>query len=415
MTGMAWRRWLYGLAAAMLASLLLFAATPEARLDPKPPDDARGRAAWLTTHPADWIVAARLSDQALQSSMPRRFDVWRAAHEHAASLTPRHMYARTAFVRGGLFHWPELGAQDRAVVVREAEGLLHDPRVFSSLHEPLWRLTGDFAVIRRGAPKTQNALYQLRDLTVREGLFAEYRELRDALRRQRMMDFEAMKATASPVDLIRLLPRDLDAADRPFVQALLDHLQQHPLDANPERPEHAAELIDFAIREQMRPLDGIDYFLRDADSAPEPDRARLALALGRTDAATQIRLAARDVAEAAWAQYHRERGEPARIDPAKWQGVCGSHDDLCRVATREIAVGAGGTIAIELEAVERDDVAPYVEIYLDRQLVAEGAIDGRKRFEVNAAPGTHALELRLVNRVTRNETYRLVRLSSVES
>jgi hypothetical protein len=415
MTGRAWQKWLHGLAAATFAALLLFAATPSARRNPRPPTDSRERALWLAEHPADWQTATRLSDQVLQTTLPRRLEVWRAAYDHAAALTPRHDYARSAFVRGGLFYWPELSDADRKQVLADAELLLADQPTFDALHDPLWRLTGDFGVIRRGAPKNLSSLSQLRELTAREGLFAEYREVREALRAMRLAELEARKESATPVELFRLLPRDLDEADRPLVQRLLEHLETHPLEANPERPEQAMELIDFVLRKHMRPLVGLRYFVNDPHALGEAERARLAFALGHAERATEIRMTSKDHSPALWAQYHRDRGEPTPIDAQRWQGLCGSGEDVCRVASREVEVDAKGVIAIELQVIERDAVAPYVELYVDDRLIDEGPVDGLRRFALGAAPGKHRLEVRLINRVANNNTYRLVRLSSIDS
>ena len=141
------------------------------------PSDARSLGAWMNRHPADWRAANALAAAALDTDLPQRFELWRAAFAHASRLAPGAPNVTTSFVRGGLLHWYELGAADRAQVLRQAAPLLR--RHFSQMYRPLWNLTRDFEYLRRNAPATDRALVALRDLAVTHGLFSEYRTLRD--------------------------------------------------------------------------------------------------------------------------------------------------------------------------------------------------------------------------------------------
>ena len=398
MTARGWRIWLVALGCAMLASLALFVLNPRARRTHEPPEDTAGRALWLATHPADWHTAALLSHQALESFLPQRVALWRAAHEHAMHLAPRRPHATAAFVRGGLFHWYELGESDRRAVIAAAEPLLADPDVFRDLHVPLWQLTRDFALLRRAAPD-ELSLLQLSDLAVTNGLFAEYRALREDVRRMRMMAVSERGASMPQTDLLRLIPHRLDAGDLPLVQRVLDELHRRPLDTNPGRADAMDALIDFATRRDLKPLDGIAYVVNDPTAASEPARARLATALGLRDRAREIRIGS-TLGPSAWAE-----------DPRQWHSQCGT--DICGVAWTQLDVDAPRTVRAELAMVQTDEVPPYVELYLNDRLVGEGDVRTTRSFTFDAPSGGHRFEVRLVNPLTRNKLQRRVRLSSL--
>jgi hypothetical protein len=69
-----------------------------------------------------------------------------------------------------------------------------------------------------------------------------------------------------------------------------------------------------------------------------------------------------------------------------------------------------GPLHFKLSVAQSDEIAPYVELYVDDVLVNEGEVRDVKPLEV-AAGGRHRIEVRLVNRFTRNGTQRRVRLS----
>jgi hypothetical protein len=147
-------------------------------------------------------------------------------------------------------------------------------------------------------------------------------------------------------------------------------------------------------------------------------RARLAVALARDRQASVIELSSAQRTPE-WAPYFLERAafEAARGDatlaasyrqravlpePTQWSGLCG-RDELCTTATRVVEA----PITIGVQNAQSDEVPPYVEIYADDALVAEGAIDDSRSFTV----GKGRIELRLVNPLTRNRFQRRVRLS----
>ena len=406
MTKRRWTTWLAALAFAMLAALALFLLSPRAREERTPPRDLVGRVRWLAAHPADWYIAAQISHAALESPSPQRFELWRAAHEHAMRLAPRRPNATAAFVRAGLFHWYELTEPDRKAVLANAEPMLRDPHLFSDVHVALYQLTGDLAVLRRAAEGNESSMQLLQHLAATNGRFDAYRELREAIRRERFARFAAIRDTASPAELFRVVPHRIEATDLPLVKALLDELHERPLDADPKRPDAANALIDFALRHDLAPLDGLEYFTRDPASAGDPYRARLALRLGHDNRAAEIRIATNDLDLRAWEQFEREHSGARHVANTRWLGLCGT--DVCTAGTREIDGGMKLTVA----PVQSDEVPAYVEVFVDDRLVGEGEIVEPRRFAIDVTPGVHRLDVRVVNPTTRNLIQRRVRLSS---
>jgi hypothetical protein len=103
---------------------------------------------------------------------------------------------------------------------------------------------------------------------------------------------------------------------------------------------------------------------------------------------------------------------PAEIARDRWTGLCG--EDICFSAWREIE--ANQTVAVTLKAVDTDDVAPYVEIYVDGVRRAEGAVAGNVTLTAAVdTPGIHRVEIRLANAVTRNNAQRRIRITSLRT
>ncbi|HEX8154202.1 MAG TPA: hypothetical protein VF698_13795, partial [Thermoanaerobaculia bacterium] len=291
-------------------------------------------------------------------------------------------------------------------VLANAEPMLRDPRLFSDLHGALYQLTGDFAFLRRAAGGDEQSMQHLQNLAATNGRFDDYRELREAIRRGRFARFAAIRETATPAELFRVIPPHLEAADLPLVKALLDELHERPVDVDPKQPDAASALIDFALRHDLQPLDGLEYFTRDPASAADPYRARLALRLGNVNRAAEIRIATNDVDTRAWEQFERERSGAPEVVSAQWLGLCGN--DVCREGTREI----DRDLTLTVMPVQSDEVPAYVEVFVDDRLVGEGEIVAPRRFAIDVAPGVHRLDVRLVNPTTRNLIQRRVRLSS---
>lgn len=416
MTRTARRIYLSFVAALMASFLIAFLATDEA--GEARPEEIPGLARWMSDHPADWLAVSLLADRALDSELPRRVELWRAAYAHGARLAPLRPNPAAAFARGGLFHWYELGGGDRQAVLRAAAPLLRDPMFFSRMHRPLWQLTGDFAYLRRHAPDTEQALVALRDLAVTHGRFGDYRELRAALARQRLQMFERQRKTLTPPAMIALLPPRITKDYEPLVRGVLEELQRRPLDAinAPATRARADELIAYALRHDLGPLDGLEALI-ETPSIRAVTRARLAVALGRDRQASAIELAGATRA-AEWAPYFLERAafEESRGDralaalyrrravheSAEWTGLCG-RAEVCSSATR-IAVAP---MSLTVENAQSDEVPPYVELYVDDALVAEGPVEDSRRFSA----GKGRVELRLANPWTRNRFQRRVRLS----
>ena len=422
-----------------------------------------GAAAWLTDHPADLLAASTVADAALDASTTRRVELWRAAYAHAKRLAPYRPNADAAFVRAGLFHWYELAAADRARVLDAAKPLLRDPDFFSRMLAPLWQLTRDFAWLRANAPETMSARAALRDLAVTRGLFDEYRLLREDIRARRMNQFTEQRNDGDPARLLQLLPDRLTAADEPLVRGILEELDRKPFD--PEQIGSGVEtVVDYAVRHDVRPLTGIVPLLDAPGPLGDVTRARAALDLNDVAAATRIEATSaftgrpegeaylldralfearrRDARAAdayllraaalapsmsiatlatgervatilgntkAAADYRRQLDARAK-EPRTWASGCGSNE-LCGIAARDEYV-SGGTLRLELATIQSDETAPYVEVYVDDALRAEGPVEDTRAFEVPVQPGLHRVELRLINTHTRNGTQRRVRMGA---
>lgn len=410
------------LAAAMLLSL---SAALNWRPEPHAPDDAKALAAWLASHPADGAAATALTENALDADSAQRFQLWRVAHRHAQSLDPLRPDARIALLRSAFFHWGELDERDRKMVLAEAEPLLRNAQTFGSMAPPLWRLTHDFAFLRRGAGNTYPSLIVLRDIAATNGLFDEYRKLRDEVNRARVIAFKARKSETDPTDD---LPRAWTTDDQPFVDAFLADVHENPIDKRPSNPLGTEALIDYAVRHGVGPLDGLEFVARDSGSVSAPARARLAIALGDAKRADLVETGAGADAAPIWTDYYRERaayerahGDAAgaasylareaatRKSPADWIGRCG--EEICTSARRTITIHEPRAYSITLARVASDEVAPYVELYADDARFGEGPIATEETFEtpvLNA--GEHRIDVRVVNPFTRNLAQRRVKV-----
>jgi hypothetical protein len=411
------------LALGMVATAIAFVTDPPIRV--RAPHDRVGLADWIAGHPADWVAATAISDAALDMPLRSRQALWKAAYDQARYLAPQRVHPRIGFVRAALFHWYELDPQQRRLVLQNVAPMLRDPKTFRELAVPLLQLTNDFSFLRRNAPATEEATNGLRELAATNGLFGEYRILRAEVHARRLTELQARRATAPPPELIRLTPLPLDGDDRPLVQAVLDELHRRPLDEDPVNPHIVDGLIDFVIRHNMQPLDGIDIFVREEHSASPANRARLALRLGYPDKAREIELMAMPASGDEWAQYFSERAAyerahgdaAAAIDAAKataagapaWRDLCGL--EICTHAHRRIETAGPAQGSLTLGLVASDDVLPYVEIYLDSARVAEGTVMGEETFAVPIpSAGLHLLQINVINPVTRNRERRRIRI-----
>src|SRR5258706_11225465 len=191
--------YLLGLAAASLASLALFVfLRPHGQATPK---NFEEQVRWLQSHPADYLNAGAVTEGALDANSKRRFEVWYAARELSIQLAPWRTGPRMSFVRSGLFHWYELRPRDRADVLRTAAPLLRDPELFHRVAQPLYELTGDFAYLRRNAPREPAARDRLSRIAAMNGLFDEYRSLREEARIARLHRFTQIPSPATQSQL----------------------------------------------------------------------------------------------------------------------------------------------------------------------------------------------------------------------
>lgn len=443
--------------AELLALVLLVPARLE---DPKPPDSIEGKAAWLAEHPADWLTASALTDAALDTPDAHRFELWRAAYAHAKRLAPFRGNPNAAFVRAGFFHWYELPPADRAAVLNAAGPLMRDPPFFSRMYPSILQLTHDFAWVLAHAPDTDAARGTLRNLAVERGLFAEYRVLREDLRKRRMQSFNAQRATTDPSALVELLPDRMDTADEPLVRGILEELERKAFD--PERmPGRIEQLVDYAVDHEVQPLHGLLPMLETQSKLRDVTRARAALQLDNPALATRIEITTSIKGAPEWEPYYLDRarfearhgdapsanahlvyasmhgaslktlaaGEDvahllgdaplaaayhAQVmqlaqQPTTWNNTCGPNE-LCATVSAVLYV-PGKELALTLANAQSDEVVPYVEVYVDEALSAEGEVTDARTFTLAVEPGLHRIEVRLVNPHTRNGIQRRVRLS----
>lgn len=407
------------LAAASLASLLLFAIVRPHLPASTPPSDFSGAMQWLTMHPADYLAADVVTEHALDTPPRERFEIWRASHELAIQLAPWRGGPRMAFARSGLEHWYELPPRDRVQVLRTAEPLLHDPTIFPRVAQPLFDLTGNFGYLRRNAPHDAAARERLSHIAATNGLFADYRSLRAEAAIARLRRFSQIRSSASQSDLIDLLPDFFSADDDALVRSILEELSRRPLDAAPSRAAVVDRVVDYALRHHIEPLSGLEALVDLPGAASDPARARVALHLGDPDRASRIEIAARNTEPAAWADYDDERAAFARAhgdgplaklyeakafvghqEREKWTGLCAGKT-ICTSGSRELTVAKPHRLTLSFDSEHEEGVPAYVEILIDGQRVAEGEIAKSHTFDLGtAAVGPHPIEVRIVNPFT---------------
>jgi hypothetical protein len=413
------------IAASSLLLLVAFLLNLDLARDEKHPDDPIALARWIEHRPADWLAASALADRALDADVAQRRELWRASYTLAEYLAPQRPNTAAGFVRGGLFHWYELDARDREAVLDVAARLMRDPFVFASMHRPLWQLTHDFTYLRRVAPPTMGALGQLRELAVLQGRFTEYRELREAIRALRLRTFNEKRVTMSAGEMVELIPTPLDTRDIPLVRGILEELDRRAFD--PQSASGRMEgLAAFALEHHLQPITALTPFIEQRGTLSDATRARLALALGDVTAATRIEMTTAVSGAREWMPYYSERAEHeaksgnaaaaatyrARAafgerEPQRgWTQTCAANE-LCYTAVQKHE----GPLRVTASVAQSDEVPPYVEIYVDDELVTEGEVNPSRVFEVHAPAGQHRTELRLVNPRTRNGIQRRVRLS----
>lgn len=451
-----------GISAFMIAALAAVLGFRDVLRSPVPPADFEERIRWVTGHPADWRTASMVADAALDSDLPRRIDVWRSAFSLAEHLAPRRPNPPFGFVRGGLFHWYELAPPDRRRVLEVAAPLMRDERYFDRLHTAIWQVTRDMRWLRHNAPDTIGARTSLQAIAVRYGLFGDYRSLREELRRERLQELRTAASDAPVESLLTLLPATLHEHDEPLVQAFLHEVRHRRV--NPENIRDVERLIDFAVRHDLKPLDGLRPLIEAPGKVSDATRARAALKMGDRALAERVEISTGVAGDPQWAPYFLERaraeatagneqradqylaraalggitpaGLEASLDVARtlgreerveelrrqllanralpriWEETC-SGNELCSIAHTSIFLeGPSDRATIRLSVSQSDEVPPYVEVYVDDELTAERAVEGEAAFEIRGRrAGLHRIEMRLVNRLTRNGVQRRLRLS----
>jgi hypothetical protein len=382
----------------MAAAAISFVVHPPEIGTMPPPADARVLAQRIARHPADWEAASALAEVSLDTQNPQRVALWRAAYQQATMLAPERTDPGNSFARAAFFHWAELSPQDQRAALAAFAPLLRRPGTFARMARPLFELTGDLSILRSSHPPTEDAIRSLMALALPNGLFADYRQLRTDLARQVLADFSERRNAATPEDLIAQFPRPPFHADaEPLIEALLQTLHSRPLFENPGNPVTVEGIIDYALRHDLQPLDGLEFVARSPGAASPETRLKLARKLNLTAVAQQLEIAFQD---------------PRRVRPqeSEWQGGCGT--DVCNRVWRNITAAHG--IALTISTGETDNVPAYVEIYVDDALRAEGETGPKREFVAAAGSnGTHRIEVVLANPTTRNGGRRRVHIDSI--
>jgi hypothetical protein len=392
------RLFLIGVALTMLIAAAVFQLRRPEIGSPPLPSTSPALAARVARHPADWEAATVLAEVALDARNENRLQLWHAAYGHASALAPGLPGPPNSFARAAFFHWAELSPKDQQEALAAYAPLLQDPLTFTRMAEPLFELTGDLSMLERAQPHTQYSTGVLIDLALPNGRFDDYRKLREELQQLRTVDFNARVHIASPGELIAHFPDPPYSSDsEPLIVKLLEEFHQRPLDEMPARPAVIDGVVDYALRHGLEPLDGLEIVTRKTGAASDQTRIRLARKLGLVNIARQIELGANDPRR------------PKVVD-SEWQGLCGN--DICNRGWRSIE--AGHAVSLTIETAQSDDVAAYVEIYVDDALRAEGEVGARRDFIVPVGnPGTHRVEVVLANPRTRNGAGRRLHVASI--
>lgn len=398
MNGRGTRLFLLIVAVAMAGSALLFFLRRPEIGSPPLPSGVTALASRVGRHPTDWEAATLLTEVSLDSPSDKRVQLWRTAYDHASRLAPDRPGPASSFARAAFFHWQELSPNDKQDALNAYAPLLADEARFARMAQPLFELTGDLSMLERARPRTEYATGILISLALRNGLFDDYRKLRADLQRERLDDFARRAHRDSPADLIARFPDPPYRADsEPLIAALLGELHRRPLDEVPGKPTIIDALVDYALRHNLEPLDGLEMITHRQGAASDDTRIRLARKLGENNVAAQIELGSAD---------------PRRVPVVEsdWQGLCGN--DVCYRGWRNIE--ANHAVSVKIETAETDNVPAYAEVYVDDVLRGEGEVGARRDFIVPIGnPGTHRVEVVLANPTTRNGGVRRLHIGGV--
>jgi len=393
------RLFLIIVAVVMVGAAATFRLAPPEIGETRPAGDPTVLAARVANHPSDWEAASALTEVALDARVNERVALWRAAYAHAARLAPERTDPPNAFARAAFFHWQELSDKDRRDALNAFAPLLRRPGTFGRMVRSIFELTGNLNLLRAFHPPTEEATRTLIALALPNGLFADYRALRAELAQQRLAAFSIRKNSATPEELIAEFPPPPYRADsEPLIVALLQELHRRQVSDTTMNQTTVDGIVDYALRHDLAPLDGLEGIAR-SNSATSPDvRLRLAQKLGLVQLVRQL----------------KATSDPRRVPPVEtvWQGLCGP--DVCSRAWRMVDAQHG--VGLDLVTVSSDNVPPYVEIYADDALRAEGEVAPTQQFVAPVGnAGAHRIEILLVNPVTRNSGARRVRIDSLRT
>jgi hypothetical protein len=371
---------------------LVFLEQPRGEPSPMPRDLDR-LARRLASHPTDWRASSAIADRALDGDLPARVETWRAAGALTVQLAPNFAPARTGFARAGLFHWYELGDVDRRSVLTALAPLLRDPVTFEQMAQPIFELTGNLLFLRAAQPRTIGSIETLRNLAVRNGLFDQYRALRSELVATRTRLLMDRLPALPPSQIIAALPLYPSTDDQPMIVTALRALRERPLEVDCGNSSVLENMIDYAVRHRLTPLDGLGAVVRERTWASGFARGQLARALSKPIRPDDPSLNDR----------RPPHGEVAKIDGVKWDGACGL--GFCGRATADV----DGTRSLTIESVNSDEIPCYIECYIDDARIWEGPILSKVLVGIGA--GQHRVEIRLVNPLMRSRGQRHFRIA----
>jgi len=243
----------------MAAAALIFSLHRPEIGSPPLPTTTPALVSRLARHPTDWEAATLLTESSLDSPSDKRVLLWRAAYDQASRLAPAQPGPAGSFARAAFFHWQELSPKDRQDALNAYAPLLGDHDRFARMAQPLFELTGDLSMLERARPRDDDSTRLLISLALRNGFFADYQKLRADLAHERLDEFKAHARGSSPADLIGRFPDPPYRADsEPLILALLEELHRRPLDESPGRPAVVDAIVDYTLRHDLGPLDGLE-------------------------------------------------------------------------------------------------------------------------------------------------------------
>lgn len=446
-------------------------SSPEYKWIPEPPKalsgDRQSLARSLARSPSDRRVLSSIVDRGLDFDVPGRIALWHGAHQLLERVSPTWRPAQIPYIRAGFFHWTELSSEQKGEVLREAGVLLRDPVFFPKYYPIIWQVTGDLKFLEENRPDTTDAVRALATLAARHGRFSEYRELRGKIYSQQVRDFERLLETKASSEMLleALCSVELREPSNPLIVRYLTELARNPARGERADPARLSALFNYVAGTTLGPLQGL--LAIDAKRVDQAALARLANRTGDIAVIVQAEQAS-DSRKKEWQDFFveralrlveegdilgayaqlgrvvrkdtmtlpgllaraklarmekdgpqidfmeheiRERFEGERVAPEDWQGLCGS--SICdAVASTMVYVTVAREMRVTARSPEAEGGVPYLEVYVDDALAAEGPIVRMDEFVLSiSTSGIHRIEVRIVNPISSAGVRRKVEIS----